>query len=115
MSMYLVFFGKSQDFTIRYYDHEQPIEDFDNIIKDFDLLESKVFTVDDIKNKEILSRYFFRIQNRNFCLLKLYSFAQAYNGNRIAGSIFGVGLLSENAIELNGANFDLICTEVVIW
>ena len=108
MSMYLVFFGKSQDFTIRYYDHEQPIEDFDNIIKDFDLLESKVFTVDDIKNKEILSRYFFRIQNRNFCLLKLYSFAQAYNGNRIAGSIFGVGLLSENAIELNGANFDLL-------
>jgi len=108
MSMYLIFFGKSQDFTIQYYDREQPIEEFDSIIKDFDLLESKIFTVDDIKNKEILSRYFFRIQNRNFCLLKLYSFAQAYNGNRIAGSIFGVGLLSENAIELNSANFDLL-------
>lgn len=108
MSMYLIFFGKSQDFTIQYYDREQPIEEFNSIIKDFDLLESKIFTVDDIKNKEILSRYFFRIQKRNFCLLKLYSFAQAYNGNRIAGSIFGVGLLSENAIDLNSANFDLL-------
>jgi hypothetical protein len=108
MSMYLIFFGKSQDFTIRYYDRNQPIRDFNSVIKDFDLLESKVFTVDDIKNKEILSRYFFTAQGRNFCLLKLYSFAQAYSGNRIAGSIYGVGLLSDKCINLTKDNLELL-------
>ena len=98
MSTYLIFFGKSQDFTTCYYDRDNPIHDFNSVIKDFDLLESKIFTVDDLKNKEILSRYFFTAQGKNYCLLKLYSFAQAYSGNRIAGSIYGVGLLSDKAI-----------------
>lgn len=108
MSMYLIFFGKSQDFSIRYYDRENPIDDFNSVIKDFDLLESKVFTVDDIKNKEILSRYFFNLKGRNFCLLKLYSFAQAFSGNRIAGSIYGVGLLSDRCIQFTKDNLELL-------
>lgn len=108
MSTYIIFFGKSQDFTICYYDRDNPIHDFNHVIKDFDLLESKIFTVDDIKNKEILSRYFFTAQGKSYCLLKLYSFAQAYSGNRIAGSIFGVGLLSDKAIDLSKNNLELL-------
>jgi len=108
MSTYLIFFGKSQDFTTCCYDRDNPILDFNAVIKDFDLLESKIFTVDDIKNKEILSRYFFTAKGKDYCLLKLYSFAQAYGGNRIAGSIFGVGLLSDNAIDFSRNNLELL-------
>ncbi len=108
MSTYIIFFGKSQDFTTCYYDRDNPIHDFNPVIKDFDLLESKNFTVDDIKNKEILSRYFFTAQGKSYCLLKLYSFAQAYSGNRIAGSIYGVGLLSDKAINLSKNNLELL-------
>jgi hypothetical protein len=108
MSTYIIFFGKSQDFTTCYYDRDNPIHDFNPVIKDFDLLESKIFTVDDLKNKEILSRYFFTAQGKSYCLLKLYSFAQAYSGNRIAGSIYGVGLLSDKAINLSKNNLELL-------
>jgi hypothetical protein len=108
MSTFIIFFGKSQDFTTCYYDRNNPIDDFNAVIKDFDLLESKVFTVDDIKNKEILSRYFFTAQGKSYCLLKLYSFAQAFSGNRIAGSIYGVGLLSDNSIHFSNNNLDLL-------
>jgi hypothetical protein len=108
MSIYIVFFGKSQDFTSYYYDSKNPIPDFNSVIRDFDLLESKVFTVDDIKNKEILSRYNFVSQGREYCLLKLYSFAQAYSGNRIAGSIYGVGLLAEKSVNFTKDNLELL-------
>ena len=108
MGMYIIFFGKSQDFTTCYYDRNHPIRDFNSIIKDFDLLESKTFTVDDIKNKEILSRYNFTSQGQDYCLLKLYSFAQAFSGNRIAGSIYGVGLLSDKAIAFTKENLGLL-------
>jgi hypothetical protein len=108
MSTYLIFFGKSQDFTAQFYDRNNPIDDFNSVIKDFDLLESKIFTVDDIKNKEILSRYCFTTQGKSFCLLKLYSFAQAFNGNRIAGSIYGVALLSEKLIDFTKDNLELL-------
>ncbi len=108
MSLYIIFFGKSQDFTTKYYDRNACIQDFNDVIKDFDLLESKVFTIDDIKNKEILSRYLFSAQGKKYCLLKLYSFAQAFSGNRIAGSIYGVGLLSENNINLTKDNLALL-------
>jgi hypothetical protein len=106
--MYLIFFGKSQDFTSCYYDKSNKIEDFNAILKDFDLLESKIFTVDDVNNKEILSRYLFSTQNQNYCLIKLYSFAQAYSGNRIAGSIYGVGLLSDKLINFTKSNLELL-------
>jgi len=108
MGTYLVFFGKSQDFTIQFYDRNNHIDNFNNVIKDFDLLESKIFTVDDIKNKEILSRYCFTTQGKIFCLLKLYSFAQAFSGNRIAGSIYGVALLSDKLIDFTKNNLALL-------
>lgn len=106
--MYIVFFGKSQDFTSIYYDRNGWVADFNLIIRDFSLLESKVFTVDDIKNKEILSRYFFTSQGQEYCLVKLYSLAQAMNGARIAGSTYGVGLLSDQAIDFSKENLDLL-------
>ena len=106
--MYIVFFGKSQDFTSCYYDRNGRVADFSSVIRDFSLLESKVFTVDDIKNKEILSRYFFTAQGKEYCLVKLYSLAQAMSGARIAGSIYGVGLISDRAIDFSKENLDLL-------
>jgi hypothetical protein len=106
--MYIVFFGKSQDFTSCYYDRNGRVADFSSVIRDFSLLESKVFTVDDIKNKEILSRYFFTSQGKGYCLVKLYSLAQAMSGARIAGSIYGVGLISDRAIDFSKENLDLL-------
>ena len=106
--MYLVFFGKSQDFTSLYYDRNGWVADFNSVIRDFSLLESKVFTVDDINNKEILSRYFFTAQGKEYCLVKLYSLAQAMSGARIAGSTYGVGLISDRAIDFSKENLDLL-------
>lgn len=106
--MYIVFFGKSQDFTSCYYDRNGRVADFSSVIRDFSLLESKVFTVDDINNKEILSRYFFTAQGKEYCLVKLYSLAQAMSGARIAGSIYGVGLISDRAIDFSKENLDLL-------
>jgi hypothetical protein len=111
MKSYLLFFGKSQDFTTHVFDNHDYIDDFNTIIKDFDLLESKIFTVDAIDNKEIFAKYHFKSrEGKQFSLLKLYSFAQAYSGDRIAGSIFGVGLLSENDIALSKINLNVLKT-----
>jgi hypothetical protein len=108
MSIYISFFGKSQDFTAKYYDNNGPISDFNHVIKDFHLIESKYFTIDDIKNKEILAKYYFKSDGKNYCLLKLYSFAQALNGNRVAGSIYGVGFISDKNIQLTKENLALL-------
>jgi hypothetical protein len=72
------------------------------------LIESKYFTIDDIKNKEILAKYYFKSDGKNYCLLKLYSFAQALNGNRVAGSIYGVGFISDKNIQLTKENLALL-------
>lgn len=106
--MYLVFFGKSQDFTSLYYDRNGWVADFNSVIRDFSLLESRAFTIDDINNKEILSRYFFSAQGKGYCLMKLYALGQAMSGARIAGSIYGVGLLSDQAIDFSKENLDLL-------
>ena len=109
MKTYLLFFGKSQDFTTCAFDSNNNIEDFNTVIKDFDLLESKIFTVDGIDNMEMLSKYNFVAKDgKKFSLLKLYSFAQAYSGDRIAGSIYGVALLSEGDISLSKINFNIL-------
>lgn len=108
MGMYLVFFGKSQDFTSIYYDRNGWVADFNSIIRDFSLLESRVFTIDDINNKEILSRYFFSAKGKEYCLMKLYGLGQAMSGARISGSIYGVGLLSDQAIDFSKENLDLL-------
>jgi hypothetical protein len=104
MNTYLIFFGKSQDFTFHAFDNTSYINDFNSVIKDFDELESKLFTIDDVSNKEILSKYNFNKNGKNYSLLKLYSLGQATNGSRIAGSIYGVAMLSDNEIELTESN-----------
>jgi hypothetical protein len=109
MQTYIVFFGKSQDFTSYFFDKNGIVVDFNRIIKDFDLLESKLFTVDDINNREILARYkFVTNQGKPYSLLKLYSLAQAYSGSRISGSIYGVAILSEGDIAISRTNLDLL-------
>ena len=109
MKTYLIFFGKSQYFTTHAFDNDDYIDDFNTVIKDFDLLESKIFTVDAIDNKEMLAKYHFSSrEGKKYTLLKLYSFAQAYSGDRVAGSIYGVALLSEGDISLSKLNFTIL-------
>lgn len=108
MKTYLIFFGKSQDFTFYAFDREKSIASFDSIIKDFDELESKYFTTDDISNKQILAKYNFSKNGESFSLLKLYSLAQAYNGTRIDGSIYGVALLSDKDIKIEENNIAIL-------
>jgi hypothetical protein len=109
MKTYLVFFGKSQYFTTHTFDNQDYIENFNTVIKDFDLLESKIFTVDGLNNKEMLSKYHFTANNgKKYSMIKLYSFAQAYSGDRIAGSIYGVALLSENDLSLSQINLNIL-------
>ncbi|MGB1295382.1 MAG: hypothetical protein ACPG6V_07855 [Flavobacteriales bacterium] len=108
METYLIFFGKSQDFNAVYFNTEKKVEDFDKVIKDFDFLESKIFTIDNVMNNEILSRYIFKNKEKKYSLLKLYSFAQAVNGSRVSGSIFGVGILSSENIKLSDSNIKLL-------
>jgi len=110
MNTYLIFFGKSQDFTFHAFDSSKYISDFDSVIKDFDELESKTFTIDDVSNNEILSKYNFKKNDKNYSLLKLYSLGQAANGSRISGSIFGVALLSENELEISETNNAILNT-----
>lgn len=105
---YLIFFGKSQNFSFHVFDSNGYIDNFNNIIKDFDELESKVFTVDDVSNSELLSKYIFNENGKMYSLLKLYSLAQAYSGNRIAGSIYGVALLSDQDIKLSETNLSIL-------
>jgi len=109
MKTYLIFFGKSQSFNFYAFDiNEGYVANFDTVIKDFDLLESKVFTVDDVDNKDILAKYNFTKQDENFSLIKLYSFAQAFNGDRIAGSIYGVALLSDRELPISGGTLTIL-------
>lgn len=109
MKTYLIFFGKSQYFTTHAFDNTDYIEDFNTVIKDFDLLESKMFTVDGVENKEMLAKYNFTAKDgKKYSLLKLYSFAQAFSGDRIAGSIYGVALLSEGDISFSKINFTIL-------
>ncbi len=49
MKTHLFFFGKSESFSFQAYDEEGLIPDYDFFIKDFDKLESSVFTVDKVE------------------------------------------------------------------
>ena len=81
---------------------------FNKIISDFDLLESVYFSIDDINNKDTLSRYNFARAGKQYCLVKLYSFAQAIHGNRIEGSSMGVGILSDYFIDFSEYNLSIL-------
>lgn len=109
MKTYLFFFGKSQDFTFEVFDEFGKVNDFNKIIKDFDLLESEHFNIDDIDNNSILAKYnFISNAGTKYSMLKLYSLAQAVSGNRIEGSIFGVALLSERDLLFSETNLSLL-------
>lgn len=106
--MYIIFFGKSQSFEFHAFDEKGIINNFDSIIKDFELLESKWFTIDKIDNKPILSRYEFASNNTKYCLLKLYGFAQAADGARVEGSTYGVAFLSQEPLTVSDNNIKLL-------
>ena len=106
--MYIAFFGKSQSFEFHAFDEEGIVNDFDSVIKDFELLESKWFTIDSTNNNTILSRYEFASNNKKYCLLKLYGFAQASGGVRVEGSTYGVAFLSQEPLLLSVNNVKLL-------
>ena len=109
MQTYIIFFGKSQDFTFNAFDRNGYVPDFNLVIRDFDLLESSFFTVDDAGNQDILAKYNFRTKDgRIYSLLKLYSLAQAFNGSRIAGSTYGVSILSTGDLQFSSENNQLL-------
>jgi hypothetical protein len=109
MSNYLFFFGKSQDFTAYAFDQNDFVADLSIIRKYLDLLESEYFNIDDINNGEIIAKYLFNDDNgKQYSLLKIYSFAQALDGNRIAGSSFGVALLSDANLNICPENFNIL-------
>lgn len=108
METYLIFFGKSQDFTFEAYTEAGLVEDFNQVIKNFSLLESDWLNVDQKENEPMLARYYFSDSGKQYSLIKLYSFAQALNGDRVAGSIFGVALLSEKNIALSEFNVQFL-------
>jgi hypothetical protein len=109
MQKYLIFFGKSQAFTFYAFNEQGLIPNFNEVIKDFSLLESTFFTVDITSNEEILAKYNFKTsKGEEFSLLKLYSFAQAYDGGRVAGSIYGVALLSDYDVCISETNNNLL-------
>lgn len=109
MANYLFFFGKSQDFTAYAFDQNDYIADFNSVIKNFDLLESQYFNIDEINNGEIIAKYIFNDANgKRYSLIKLYEFAQALDGNRIAGSSFGVALLSDVNLVIGPENYNIL-------
>ena len=109
MANYIFFFGKSQDFTAYAFDQNNYLEDFNTIIKNFDLLESQYFNIDEINNGEIVAKYLFNDdKGKRYSLLKIYSFAQALDGNRIAGSSYGVALLSDSDLIIGTENYNIL-------
>lgn len=109
MKVYLIFFGSSQGFTSYFFDRDQVVQEPEKIFKDLELLEPKYLNTDSVDNKEILSRY--RLTSgvgNTFSLVKLFSFAQAYNIPRIEGCLYGVALLSDGMISLSKRNLSLL-------
>lgn len=109
MATYLVFFGKSQDFNACYFDESQALDNFNAVIRDFDKLESKVFNAySEQKADTVLSSEYFVHSGQPFSLLKLFGFAQAKNGGRDKGTIYGVGLISNARLSLSQKNLELL-------
>lgn len=109
MNTYFLFFGKSQDFTFYAFDKNGLVPDFNAIIKHFDQLESLVFSVDEPDNKDIIAKYVFKTsKGKAYSLLKKYSCAQAFAGDRLSGSTYGVAILSDGDILISEYNLRLL-------
>jgi hypothetical protein len=109
MNTYFLLFGKSQDFTFYAFDKNGMIPDFNVIIKHFDQLESLVFSVDEPDNKDIIAKYVFKTsKGKPYSLLKQYSCAQAFAGDRLSGSTYGVAILSDGDVNISDYNLRLL-------
>ena len=109
MNTYFLLFGKSQDFTFYAFDKNGLIPDFNVIIKHFDQLESLVFSVDEPDNKDIIAKYVFKTsKGKPYSLLKQYSCAQAFAGDRLSGSTYGVAILSDGDVNISDYNLRLL-------
>lgn len=109
MSCYLVFFGKSSEFTSFAFDAGSYLPDFErNVFKDFDQLESRFLINDQIGNAIVLSKSNFNYINKSYSMLKMYGCTMAYNANRISGSSYGVAIISDNDISVSNFNTNLL-------
>ncbi len=111
MTNYLLFFGKSSEFTTYAFNEEGLVPDFDRkVFKDFDLLETRFLVNDQLDNKIALAKYNFDYVGRKFSMLKIYGCAMAANADRISGSSYGIAFISENDISLSKENINLLNT-----
>ena len=107
--MYLILFGKSQSFSFYAFNENGLVADFNEIIPDFDLLESQLLNIDSEDNKDTFSKYIFKKgSDVNYSLIKMYSFAQPHQGFRIEGCIDGVALLSSENIKISKNNIQFL-------
>lgn len=109
MKNYLLFFGKSSNFTTYAFDENGLVSDFNrNIFKDFDLLETRILVNDQLDNKIALAKYNFEYNGITYSMLKIYGCAMAMNADRISGSSYGVAFISELEISLTKENINLL-------
>jgi hypothetical protein len=109
MKNYLLFFGKSSDFTTYAFNESGLVKDFNkNIFKDFDLLETRFLVNDQLDNKIALAKYNFEYNGLKYSMLKIYGCAMAMNSDRISGSSYGVAFISELEISLSKENINLL-------
>lgn len=107
--MYLILFGKSQSFSFYAFNENGLVADFNEIIPDFELLESQLLNIDSEDNKDIFSKYIFKKgSDFNYSLIKMYSFAQPHQGFRIEGCSYGVALLSPENIKISKNNIQFL-------
>ena len=107
--MYLILFGKSQSFSFYAFTENGLVADFNEIIPDFDLLESQLLNIDSEDNKDTFSKYIFKKgSDVNYSLIKMYSFAQPHQGFRIEGCSYGVALLSSENIKISKNNIQFL-------
>lgn len=109
MENYLIFFGKSSDFTTYAFNENGYIPNFEkNVFKDFDLLETRFLINDQLDNEITIAKYNFEYLCNSYSLLKSYGCAMAKNADRVGGSSYGVAFVSRNDIKLTKENIDLL-------
>lgn len=111
MTNYLLFFGKSSEFTTYAFDEEGLVPDFDRkVFRDFDLLETRFLVNDQLDNEIAVAKYNFDYVGNKFSMVKIYGCAMAANADRISGSSYGIAFISENDISLSKENINLLNT-----